>query len=70
MPKLRIKPGDSIKKKLEEYPCLKTLLMDGSEIGISSDKVNKIMGQDFVKWNQTVTAKMINAVLDKLLEGE
>ncbi len=64
----RIAFGKSIKDMLLEYPCLKRVLQDEQEqLVFSSDKINKIMGCNFVKMNDPLTSKLMNSVLDKLL---
>ena len=60
----RVQPGDLTMDTLEKYPCLKSLLVDGF---FSSEKINKIMGVEFVKPFDNIYASEINALLNKLL---
>ncbi len=61
----RIQLGNLIQSSVKKYPCLKTVMID--DCFFSSEKINKIMGEDFCSIGDLITVDKTNAILDKLL---
>ena len=57
----------SVSDTLKKYPCLKSLLMDGSDDIFSSEKINKVMGYEMVRSEDILSSDVMNKVIERMV---